>query len=205
MFWTERLYPLVIKPGNGKSPINGGFNRNITDKLSIYHCHFWLPEGMWVCPCLIATPREGWKRMYVCFTMHCDSRSGETVEKLTQDQSLEGHMCSQQWFEHGQWIWSCCKQNSTNTHIQIHTRIITIDSLAIGGMDNIRYPLIHCISNIFNDQTPWQNSNLTKWVHAISQITQPGNPTWQWVPNPLWNFMDDFATATSVGNMGFPS
>ena len=38
-------YPLVIKHGNGKSPINGGFNRKIIAKWSIFHCHVWLPEG----------------------------------------------------------------------------------------------------------------------------------------------------------------
>ena len=43
------LYSLVIKHGNGKehgkSPMNWGFNRKIMDKLSIFPCHVWLPEG----------------------------------------------------------------------------------------------------------------------------------------------------------------
>ena len=39
-------YPLVIKHGNGKSHTNGGFNRKITDKWSMLHCHVWLPEGI---------------------------------------------------------------------------------------------------------------------------------------------------------------
>ena len=30
----------------GKSLINGGFKRKLTDKWSIFHCHVWLPEGM---------------------------------------------------------------------------------------------------------------------------------------------------------------
>ena len=33
-------YPLLIKHGNGKSPVNGGF-----DRKRILHCHVWLPEG----------------------------------------------------------------------------------------------------------------------------------------------------------------
>ena len=36
---------LVFKHGNGKSRINGGSNRKITYKWSIFHCHVWLPEG----------------------------------------------------------------------------------------------------------------------------------------------------------------
>ena len=39
------MYPLVIKHGNGKSPWNGGFNRKLTDKWSIFHCHVWLIIG----------------------------------------------------------------------------------------------------------------------------------------------------------------
>ena len=31
------IYPLVIKHGNGKPPMNGCFNRNITGKWSIFH------------------------------------------------------------------------------------------------------------------------------------------------------------------------
>ena len=38
-------YPLVIKHGNGKSSINGGFNRKMTEKWFLFHCHVWLPEG----------------------------------------------------------------------------------------------------------------------------------------------------------------
>ena len=46
-FLTFRFrYPPVIKHDNGKSPINEGFNRNIIDKLSIFHCYVWLPEGI---------------------------------------------------------------------------------------------------------------------------------------------------------------
>ena len=32
-------YPLVIKHGNGKSRINGGFGRKITEKWSTFRCH----------------------------------------------------------------------------------------------------------------------------------------------------------------------
>ena len=39
-------YPLVIKHGNGQSPMDRGLNRKITYKWSIFHCHVWLPEGM---------------------------------------------------------------------------------------------------------------------------------------------------------------
>ena len=39
-------YPLVIKDGNGKSPINGGFNKNIIYKWSMFRCHVWLSEGV---------------------------------------------------------------------------------------------------------------------------------------------------------------
>ena len=46
-FVYDGLYPLVIKHGNGKFPINGGFNFNnkILDKWSIFRCHVWLPDG----------------------------------------------------------------------------------------------------------------------------------------------------------------
>ena len=37
-------YPLVMKHGNGKSTMNGGFNRKNIDKWAILHCHVWLPE-----------------------------------------------------------------------------------------------------------------------------------------------------------------
>ena len=48
--WTlrtewEKLCLLVVKHGNGKSPINGNQIRKITYKWSIFHCHIWLPEG----------------------------------------------------------------------------------------------------------------------------------------------------------------
>ena len=36
------VYPLVIKHGNGKSSLNGGCLRKITDKWSIFHCHVWI-------------------------------------------------------------------------------------------------------------------------------------------------------------------
>ena len=41
----QLAYPPVIKRGNWKSIGNGGFNRKITYKWSIFHCHVWLPEG----------------------------------------------------------------------------------------------------------------------------------------------------------------
>ena len=34
------MYPLVMKHGNGKSPLNGGFNRKITDKWSVFVAMF---------------------------------------------------------------------------------------------------------------------------------------------------------------------
>ena len=37
----------------GKSPINGGFNRKITYRWSIVHCHVWLPEGMCNFVCIL--------------------------------------------------------------------------------------------------------------------------------------------------------
>ena len=39
--------PPVIKHGNGKSNVNGGLNGKLTDKWWIFHCHVWLPEGIW--------------------------------------------------------------------------------------------------------------------------------------------------------------
>ena len=47
-------YPSGIY-GNGKSPLNVGVYRKITNKWSIFHCHVWLPEGkpsiiMWRIP-----------------------------------------------------------------------------------------------------------------------------------------------------------
>ena len=49
-FWTLwinwiNVYPLVIKHGTGKSAMNGGLNRKITNNWSIFHCHVWLPDG----------------------------------------------------------------------------------------------------------------------------------------------------------------
>ena len=40
------IYPLVIKHGNRKSPVNAGFDRTITDEWSIFHCHVWLGDGI---------------------------------------------------------------------------------------------------------------------------------------------------------------
>ena len=41
----KKVYPLAIKNGSGKSPMNGDFNANITQKWSTFHCHVWLPQG----------------------------------------------------------------------------------------------------------------------------------------------------------------
>ena len=42
---ASQVYPLAIKHGNGKSPMNGGFIKKINDKWPIFHCHVSLPEG----------------------------------------------------------------------------------------------------------------------------------------------------------------
>ena len=39
-------YLLVIKHGWLENLMNGGFDRKIIDKWSIYHCHVSLPEGI---------------------------------------------------------------------------------------------------------------------------------------------------------------
>ena len=36
----------IIKRGNGKSHVNGGFNGKIIHQWWIFHCHVWLPEGI---------------------------------------------------------------------------------------------------------------------------------------------------------------
>ena len=38
----------------GKSPMNGGFVKKITDKWYIFHCHVSLPEGSWQNPFCLA-------------------------------------------------------------------------------------------------------------------------------------------------------
>ena len=45
---TERIYvyPLVIKHGNWKSPVNGGVNGKIIYKRGMFCCHVWLPKGV---------------------------------------------------------------------------------------------------------------------------------------------------------------
>ena len=35
----DMVYPLVIKRGNGLSPINGGFNMTLIQKLALFHCY----------------------------------------------------------------------------------------------------------------------------------------------------------------------
>ena len=37
--------PTCIPSGNQTWQWKGSFNRKITDKCSIFHCHVWLPEG----------------------------------------------------------------------------------------------------------------------------------------------------------------
>ena len=48
-------YHLVIKDGNGKSPINGGFNRKIIRKWSIFPSHGLNPRG---CPSWVPKKME---------------------------------------------------------------------------------------------------------------------------------------------------
>ena len=44
--WMIHLkYPLVIKHGNGKSPINRAFTGKIVYKQGIFQCYVWLPKG----------------------------------------------------------------------------------------------------------------------------------------------------------------
>ena len=50
LHWQEKGhglsdYPPAIKRGKGKSPMNGGLDRKITYKWSIFHGHVWLLEG----------------------------------------------------------------------------------------------------------------------------------------------------------------
>ena len=56
VYQNPLIYPLVINDSNGKSLINGGFNRKfvciytciyIIYQWWMFNCHVWLPKGSW--------------------------------------------------------------------------------------------------------------------------------------------------------------
>ena len=63
IFWILWGYPLVVKHGNEKSPLGGGFTRKITDKWSVLHCHVWIPEGIPWCTPIPANHKRQRNRM----------------------------------------------------------------------------------------------------------------------------------------------
>ena len=74
----------------GKSLINGGFNRNISYKWSIFHCHVWLPDDIysetihfrsWRLRCLLwAKP---WRRSR---RYRCRSKLGKPEGQMKDEQ-----------------------------------------------------------------------------------------------------------------------
>ena len=71
------FYHPAIKHGNGKSPMNGGFNGKIIYKW-IVHSHLWLPEGI----CAYCVVRcTAWVRQQLGKTMHnIIMRVGKSIE-----------------------------------------------------------------------------------------------------------------------------
>ena len=71
------VYPLVIKHGNGQSPMDGDVDRKITNNLTIFHCYVCLSECNWTNPSVFGLPAQ------ICLSVPSNLRT-ESLRVLGQ-------------------------------------------------------------------------------------------------------------------------